>query len=228
MSWSASTTVLRTLPAPSSSTSTTSPRSSTPVPVGVPVRMTSPGSSVMKRERSAMRSAKEKMRLEETSSWTISPFTRVRSTSPCGSTSAAATAGPIGVKPSWPLENRLEPRSFQRKSAMPGVVGGGEPADVRERVLGRDAMRARADHRGDLALVPEQLGAAGADEVSVAGQRGRWLEEVGGYGRRAPALGRPAAVVQVDGDDLGGRQACWQGHRRDHIWFPITHQGEAP
>ena len=110
----------------------------------------------------------------------------------------------------------------------PGVVGGGEPADVRERVLGRDAMRARADHHGDLALVPEQLGAAGADEVSVAGQRGRRLEEVGGYGRRAPALGRPAAVVQVDGDDLGGRQACWQGHRRDHIWFPITHQREAP
>ena len=92
------------------------------MPVGVPVRMTSPGSSVMKREMSAMRSAKEKMRLEETSSWTISPLTRVRRTSPCGSTSAAATAGPIGVKPSWPLEKRLEPRSFQRKSAMPASL----------------------------------------------------------------------------------------------------------
>jgi hypothetical protein len=73
----------------------------------------------MKRVMSAMRSAKEKMRLAETSSCTTSPFTRVRRTSPSGSTSAAATAGPSGVKPSWPFEKRLDPRSFQRKSATP-------------------------------------------------------------------------------------------------------------
>ena len=97
MSRSASTTVLRTLPAPSSSTSTTSPSVSTPVPVGVPVRMTSPGSSVTNRVMSAMRSPKEKMRFDETSSCTTSPFTRVRRASPAGSTSDAATSGPSGV-----------------------------------------------------------------------------------------------------------------------------------
>ena len=113
-----------------------------------------------------MRSANEKMRLEETSSCTTSPFTRVRRTSPSGSTSAAATAGPIGVKPSWPLEKRFEPRSFQRKSATPASLAAAYQPTCASASSGRDAVRARADDDGDLALVAEQLGAAGAHEVA--------------------------------------------------------------
>ena len=54
----ASTIVLRTDPTPSISTSTTSPGSTGLDPAGVPVRITSPGSSVMNRDRSATSSPK--------------------------------------------------------------------------------------------------------------------------------------------------------------------------
>ena len=113
---SASTIVLVTVPTPASSTSTTSPGSTGREPAGVPVRIRSPGSRVMKRERSATRKPIAKIRLALVSSCMTSPLTRVRSTSASRSSWSAGTYAPSGVNPSCPLANTFEPRSTQRKS----------------------------------------------------------------------------------------------------------------
>ena len=120
----ASTTGLRTDESPCSSTSTTSPGSTGREPAGVPVRMMSPGSSVMKRERSATRSANGKIRFAVESSCASSPFTSARSVIAPGSTSPAGTGGPTGVKPSCPFAMTFEPRSFQRMSYTPTSFAG--------------------------------------------------------------------------------------------------------
>ena len=82
----------------STSTSTTSPGWATEDPAGVPVRMTSPSSSVMSCERSATSWPNGNTRPSVVSSWTISPLTQVRTRRAAGSRPAAEiTAGPSGV-----------------------------------------------------------------------------------------------------------------------------------
>ena len=67
-------------------------------PAGVPVRMMSPGSSVMTWERSATMSGREKRRSSVVSSWTSSPSSQVRTRSCAGSADAAGMRfGPTGV-----------------------------------------------------------------------------------------------------------------------------------
>ena len=121
---SASTIVLLTDPTPSNSTSTTSPGPTTPVPAGVPVRITSPRSNVMKRARSATSWSKGKISSSVPASWASSPFTSVRSLSEPASTSRAGAIGPIGVYPSWPFDSRFDPRSAQRRSCTPKSFAG--------------------------------------------------------------------------------------------------------
>ncbi len=114
---SSSTTVLRSVPTPSTSTSTTSPGASGREFAGVPVRITSPGSSVISRERSAISVANEKISSLEFPSCTTSPFTDVRSVRfPRSSSLAGTSRGPIGVKPSCPFARTFEPASGQRRS----------------------------------------------------------------------------------------------------------------
>src|SRR5919108_4810225 len=79
-----STTGLRSTPTPSIAHSTTSPALSerfgsmnSPQPHGVPVRITSPGSSVNDREQKLISSATPKIISEVFESCTTSPFTRV-------------------------------------------------------------------------------------------------------------------------------------------------------
>ena len=101
----------------STSTSTTSPGTTTDEPAGVPVRITSPGSSVKCCERSATICARGKSRPAVVSSCARAPFTQVRTRSAVGSTARASSrAGPIGVNPSPPLDRTLEPLSFARRS----------------------------------------------------------------------------------------------------------------
>ena len=107
---------LATLPTPSISTSTVAPGATGREPAGVPVRITSPGSSVTKRERSATSRPKGKTSSAVSSSWTTSPSTRVRSVSAARSSPSIATGSPIGVKPSWPFDIKFDPRSAQRMS----------------------------------------------------------------------------------------------------------------
>jgi hypothetical protein len=95
------------------STSTRSPGWTTVDPVGVPVRITSPGSSVVSRDTSATISANENSRSSPlTASCASSPLTHVRSVMRSGSMARASSrAGPSGVNPSMPLDRTLEPRS---------------------------------------------------------------------------------------------------------------------
>jgi hypothetical protein len=108
-------------PPAATSTSTTSPGWTTVDPVGVPVRTTSPGSSVISREMSATMSANPNSRSSPlTASCASSPLTQVRSRTPSGSTiRASISSGPSGVKPSIPLDRTLEPRSAYRRSYTP-------------------------------------------------------------------------------------------------------------
>ena len=87
-------------------------------PVGVPVRITSPGSSVVSRDMSATMSAKENSRSSPlTASWASSPLTQVRSRIRSGSTTRASSSpGPSGVNPSMPLDLTLDPLSAYRRS----------------------------------------------------------------------------------------------------------------
>ncbi len=82
-------------------------------PVGVPVSITSPGSSVVSRDTSATMSAKENSRSSPlTASWASSPLTQVRSRTRSGSTDLASSSpGPSGVNPSMPLDLTFDPLS---------------------------------------------------------------------------------------------------------------------
>ncbi len=107
-------------PGTSTSTSTTSPGEATDEPAGVPVRMMSPVSSVKCCERSATSWGRENSRPDVVSSCAIAPFSQVRTRSAPGSTSRASMSdGPIGVKPSPPLDRTLEPLSPARRSYRP-------------------------------------------------------------------------------------------------------------
>ena len=154
---------------PRASTSTTSPGATMPAPAGVPVRITSPGSSVMKRERSATSCGEGEDQVGAVSaSWThLAVDARASSAASPGRCRRRRSAGPIGVKPSWPLASTLEPRSAQRKSWTPDVVGGRVPADVRARPRSGVTLRARrADDDRDLALEGQQLGALRPHDVA--------------------------------------------------------------
>ncbi len=86
-------------------------------PAGVPVRMTSPVSSVMSCDRSATSRPKGKSSVDDESSCTSSPLTQVRTrqaSSPMPSVGIAA--GPSGVNPSPPFERTFEPLSAARMS----------------------------------------------------------------------------------------------------------------
>ena len=115
--YSASTIGLRSFPVVASpavtSISTRSPGSTTVDPAGVPVKMTSPGSRVISRDRSATMSPRPKSSSSPSlASCAICPFFQVRRRSVPGSISRASSSrGPSGVSPSMPLERTLPPRS---------------------------------------------------------------------------------------------------------------------
>ena len=69
-----------------------------PTPPGVPVAITSPGSSVNAVERCSTSAKQSKISCFVLESWRSSPFTQVRRRSPCGSptSSAVVSHGPIG------------------------------------------------------------------------------------------------------------------------------------
>jgi hypothetical protein len=87
---------------PSTSTSTTSPCSILPTPSGVPVSKTSPGSSVMNAVMYSIRVATPNTMSSVLPCWTTSPFRRVSTTTPVGSTSVSIH-GPSGHEPSKPF-----------------------------------------------------------------------------------------------------------------------------
>ncbi len=187
------------------STSTTSPGTTTDDPAGVPVRITSPGSSVKCCDRSA-------------TSW-ASGNSSPAVVSSCASVAvhpgpqaqrgrgrrarAAISAGPIGVKPSPPLERTLEPLSFARRSYRPKSFAAvtqptwlqASPSETRRAVV---PMTSAISPSKASSSVP-----AGRSMVPPGRRdRARRLEEVGRVGGAPAALVGAGGVADVDGDDL--------------------------
>ena len=113
------------------STSTTSPsrsqrggRAAAPTPAGVPVRITSPGSSVMRREAKAITSATGKIISLVRADCTVRPETRVRRPRSWGSGTASAvrSAGPRGQKVSQDFPMKCWPRTFWKSRALTSLA----------------------------------------------------------------------------------------------------------
>ena len=141
----ASTIGLRSDERPASSTSTTSPGSTGREPAGVPVRMMSPGSSVMKRERSATSSPNGKSRFAVESSCSTSPLTSARSEIAAGIDVGGRDARTERREAVVALREHVRAAIAPAHVVQADVVRGRVPADVRERLLGRDAARGLAD-----------------------------------------------------------------------------------
>src|SRR5688572_9507593 len=93
---------LRSTPMSAISTSTMSPTARLPTPAGVPVVITSPGSSVMCADTNSLRVGTSKIRSAVDESWRTAPLTRVVIRRLDGS-SPATIRGPSGQNPSKPL-----------------------------------------------------------------------------------------------------------------------------
>ena len=134
-----------------------------------PVRITSPGSSVMNRDRSATRSSNGKSRFAVESSWTTSPLTSVRSVSAAGSSPSARRPAPDRREAVLPLGQQVRApvgpahvvHARRRSRRVPADVRAGAPRPSR-------FARASDDH-GHLALEREQLGALRPDDRVAVG-----------------------------------------------------------
>mmetsp|Transcript_23902 Transcript_23902/g.66231 ORF Transcript_23902/g.66231 Transcript_23902/m.66231 type:complete len:334 (+) Transcript_23902:467-1468(+) len=113
----------RSVPIPSISHSTTSPGTShrggfrkQPTPGGVPVAITSPGRSVVKRETKAIMSSTPKTSSRVLESWRVSPLTRQRMPVLCTVSrlisSGVTITGPIGAYPSMAFPRSHWPPFF--------------------------------------------------------------------------------------------------------------------
>ena len=206
--------VVRPEPVSATSTSMVWPGTATEAPAGVPVSTTSPGSSVMNRDRSATSSPKPNSRSAVESSCTSSPSSHTRSASPAGSTAAAgSSSGPTGANPSPPLDRTLDPESARRRSCRPRSSAAVTQPTWDHPCAGVDPTGRGADDQGDLALEGEQLGAGGPLDRAGPAQRGGGLEEVGRVRGGPAALGGPGRVVLVDGHHLAGPEAEDPGDR---------------
>ncbi len=205
-----STTGLRSTPMPSISHSTTSPSLSerlgsmnSPQPHGVPVRITSPGSSVNECEQKLISSATPKIISLVLESCMTSPLTRVCSLRFCGSSSSttlrAERAERVQALGAHPLA------VGELQVARGDVVGDRVAAHVLERVgLGHVARRL-ADDRRELDLPVHALGelARDPDLLAVVDQRRRELAEHERLLRRlGPRLAHVVHVVEPDRHDL--------------------------
>ncbi len=179
-----STIVLDSRPAVPSSTSTVSPGSTTEAPAGVPVRMMSPTSSVMRRERSATSWSKGKIRSAVVASWTSVPLTQVRRRRSARSTDAGSTQNrPDRREPVRTLGAHVGAAVRVAQVVYARVVGDRDPLHVGHGALGRYTAGGPPDDECDLALEGHQPATGGPlDHGVMAGERRRRLEEV----RRAP------------------------------------------
>src|SRR5690606_30731609 len=95
--YAASRAMLRRIPMPGTSTSTESPPTNAPTPAGVPVRITSPGSSVNAAVTYSMIVGMSKIMSVNEPRWTSASLWRVR-ISPFETSNSATFAGPGGQK----------------------------------------------------------------------------------------------------------------------------------
>ena len=190
---------------PEISTSTTSPGRIGREFAGVPVRTTSPGSSVISRQRSASWYATGKMRSSAVASCTTSPFRYVRSVKSVGSNwSAGDELGPEREEAVVALDAQHRAAVGVAEVVHADVVRARVAADVVEHLVDRHALHPRPHDHRELALVVEELRALRhPHRLPVAVQRRRRLHEVRRLRRRPRGvLAEAAPVGQVDGEDL--------------------------
>ena len=179
--------------------------SAMPTPLGVPVRMRSPGSSVWVSARKWTRSATPKMRSLVLESWRSSPLTQVRRREVLGIGHLVGRRDPRA--PRTERRRSLRPRPLRLAGlevAGADVVGHGEAG---EGPVG-------ADHHDQLALVVEPPHDGGAAHRPAGrSDGGRHLREHDRLlGRRRAGLGGVSRVVEPDAvDRAGARRRREQG-----------------
>src|SRR2546425_13305723 len=110
-------TAFRSVPIPSTETSTTSSATSGPTPAGVPVAITSPGTSVIMREIQRTRKGTGKVINEVRADCRCTPLTCVSTSTSCGS-SSVSICGPTGQNVSKPFPRVHCPSLFWRSRAV--------------------------------------------------------------------------------------------------------------
>src|SRR3989442_38196 len=182
--------------------------SAAPTPSGVPVAITSPGSSVKPCESTAMHSSTGKIILEVWLDWRVSPFTRIAMASVCGSgiSSAGTSTGPLGQNVSGGLPLNPWPGSFCRSRAVTSVAMGqpktwSHAVALEERLAVGERLARGAEPVGAAAdQLEHRLGkaaAAVADGAALAREVGGQCAEVedGLADQRAHARLRRALAV---------------------------------
>ncbi len=184
------------VPRPAIETSTSSPTSMGPTPSGVPVRMTSPGSSVITLETCAIRVGMSKIR-----SFVLTVLLEVavevglhaaRPSAKSAGRGRSRSTGPSGQNESKPLA-RVNCTSLLLQVARGHVVGDRVAVDDVGGLLGRDVAADPADHDGELALEVQVLRLRRVeDRVAGADHAGVRLEEHQrlGRARRCPSRRR--------------------------------------
>ena len=188
----------------------------------MPVRMTSPGSRVMKRERSATESGeREQEPARVPLLHDLAVDERAQAQVVRAGPRRRQRAAPRGVKPSCPFARTLEPRSAQRRSYTPRSFAGATQPMQRS---ASSIVTRRAALPITIAISPSKQSSSQSarpdDRFPVRRERRRRLEEVRRkLGHAAPLLG-PAPVVQVHGDDLRRRGRCG---RSSHGFLSALH-----
>ena len=198
---------------PSMRTSTMSPSCSSPMPPGVPVKITSPGTSVITSLTKLTSSHGPNSMSLVRAVWRTSPLTRALQLKSPGSTSAPPTAreGRTCRTPSRASTGR-------RSSgvARGDVVAAREPDHVLGASSGVDVACAVADHDAQLGLVVDAADPVGHhDRLARPDHRRRRLDEDHRLaGHRVAHLGDVVAIVQTDAHDLGRRDRTRGAARR--------------
>ena len=170
-----------------------------PTPEGVPVRITSPGSSVNAPDACAMSVGTSKIRSLVFASCSVSPLSRCVIRRPRPSPSSSTGTSSEEERPERVEALRAHPLpvlALDRPRA--DVVSDRVPGDVRERVRGVDPPSAFADHDRELRLrVDMRVLARKDDRLARSDERRRELREQDRRFRRlTPSLGRVVDVVQ--------------------------------
>ena len=203
------TTVFVRAPRPSIETSTSSPGCIGPTPSGVPVRITSPGSSVITLVMWATRVGMSKIRSLVEPSCTRSPLRWVWTRTP----SAKSLRVEVGLDPGAERAEGVEALGagplpvLLLQVARGHVVGDRVAEDHVGGLLRRHVAADPADHHGELALVVDALRLRRVEDlVAGADHGGVGLEEHQRLlGHLAAHLGGVRGVVLPDRDHLAAR-----------------------
>ncbi len=206
---------------PSTLISTTSPGRMGPMPEGVPVAMTSPGSRVMIREMKETRVGTAK---DQVTGVAVLPALAVQ----VAFHREVIRVGNLGFNPGPQGREGVEALGAGELAVLflqiPGgdVVDAGVAQDVVPEVRFLDVPGGLADDHRQFRLVVHPAAHLGIDNVFVrADHRGAGLhEDQGFFGDGVAEFGGVIPVIQADGHDLGRLAGRQQRHLRQGDDFP--------